>query len=77
MPTNILDLSAELATRKDKRILTSKQKMTILLRNSYIKQARLKRASEFHKKAYFDRMRDVGKITKRIEILEENMLRES
>lgn len=77
MPSNIVDLSAELATRQDKRILTPKQKMTVLLRNSYIKHSRLKRASEFHKKSYFDRIKDVEEITKRIEILEENMLRES
>ena len=75
MPSNVINLSAELEAREDSRALTQKQILTIELRNDYNKKARLRRAVEFHKVAYKHRVKDYLKIAKRIELQEEKLLR--
>ena len=52
MPSNVINLSAELEAREDSRALTPKQELTIELRNDYNEKARLRRAIEFHKVAH-------------------------
>ena len=76
MPSNVINLSAELEAREDSRALSPKQEITIELRNDYNKKARLRRAIEFHKVAHKHRLRDYVEIAKRIEIQEEKLLRE-
>ena len=75
MPSNVINLSAELEAREHRRTLTPKQELTIELRNDYNKKAGLRRAIEFHKIAYKHRVRDYLKIAKRIELQEEKLLR--
>ena len=75
MPSNVINLSAELEAREDSRALTPKQELTIELRNDYNEKARLRRAIEFHKVACKHRVKDYIKITKRIELQEEKLLR--
>jgi hypothetical protein len=75
MPSNVINLSAELAAREDNRALTPKQEITIELRNYYNKKARLRRAVEFHRIAHKHRVKDYLKIAKRIELQEEKLLR--
>ena len=75
MPSNVINLSAELAAREDNRALTPKQEITIELRNDYNKKARLRRAVEFHRIAHKHRVKDYLKIAKRIELQEEKLLR--
>ena len=67
MPSNVINLSAELEAREDSRALTPKQILTIELRNDYNEKARLRRAIEFHKVAYKHRVKDYIKIAERIE----------
>ena len=76
MPSNVINLSAELEAREDERALTPKQELTIELRNDYNKKARLRRAVEFHKVAYKHRVKDYAEIAKRIELQEEKLLRD-
>ena len=76
MPSNVINLSAELAAREDNRALTPKQEITIELRNYYNKKARLRRAVEFHRIAHKHRVKDYIKIAKRIELQEEKLLRD-
>ena len=76
MPSNVINLSAELEAREDSRALTPKQILTIELRNDYNKKAGLRRAIEFHKVAYKHRVKDYIKIAKRIELQEEKLLRD-
>ena len=73
MPSNVINLSAELEAREHRRTLTPKQELTIELRNDYNKKAGLRRAIEFHKIAYKHRVRDYLKIAKRIELQEEKL----
>jgi hypothetical protein len=75
MPSNVINLSAELEAREDSRALTHKQELTIKLRNDYNKKARLRRAVEFHRIAHKHRVKDYLKIAKRIELQEEKLLR--
>ena len=75
MPSNVINLSAELEAREDSRALTPKQELTIELRNDYNKKARLRRAIEFHKVAYKHRVKDYVEIAERIELKEEKLLR--
>jgi len=76
MPSNVINLSAELEAREDSRALTPKQILTIELRNDYNEKARLRRAVEFHKVAYKHRVKDYIKIAERIELQEEKLLRD-
>ena len=75
MPSNIINLSSELAAREDSRILTPKQELTIELRNDYNEKARLRRAIEFHKIAYKYRVKEYKELAGRIELQEEKLLR--
>ena len=74
MPSNIINLSSELAAREDSRILTPKQELTIELRNDYNEKARLRRAIEFHKVAYKHRVKEYKELAERIELQEEKLL---
>jgi hypothetical protein len=74
MPSNVINLSAELEAREDSRALTPKQELTIELRNDYNEKARLRRAIEFHKVAYKHRVKDYIKIAERIELQEEKLM---
>ena len=74
MPSNVINLSAELEAREHSCKLTPKQILTIELRNNYNEKARLKRAVEFHKVAYKHRVKDYVEIAKRIELQEEALL---
>ena len=76
MPSNIINLNVELASRQDHRALTPKQEMTIELRNDYNKKARVRRAIEFHKVAYKHRVKEYKEIAERIELQEEKLLKE-
>ena len=76
MPSNVINLNAELEAREDHRVLTPKQEMTIELRNDYNKKAGLRRAIEFHKVAYKHRVKEYKEIAERIELQEEKLLRE-
>ena len=75
MPSNVINLSTELAAREDSRILTPKQELTIELRNDYNEKARLRRAIEFHKVAYKHRVKEYKELAERIELQEEKLLR--
>ena len=75
MPSNVINLSTELAAREDPRILTQKQELTIELRNGYTEKARLRRAIEFHKIAYKHRVKEYKELAERIEFQEEKLLR--
>ena len=74
MPSNVINLSTELAAREDSRALTPKQELTIELRNDYNEKARLRRAIEFHKVAYKHRVKEYVEIADRIELQEEKLL---
>jgi hypothetical protein len=74
MPSNVINLNAKLAAREDHRALTPKQEISIKLRNHFIEQLRLKRAAEFHRLSYKQRVRDLVKLTELIEIQEERLL---
>ena len=74
MPSNVINLSAELEAREHRRTLTPKQELTIELRKDYNKKARLRRAIEFHKVAYKHRVKDYVEIAKRIELQEEKLV---
>ena len=74
MPSNVINLSAELEAREHRRKLTPKQEMTIRLRCDYDKKARLRRAVEFHKVAYKHRVKEYKEIAERIEFQEEKLL---
>ena len=75
MSSNVINLSIELASRKDHRALTEKQKLTIELRNHYIQEARLRRSVASHKLAYKQRLMEYVEIAERIERNEEKLLR--
>ena len=74
MPSNVINLSAELEAREDERVLTPKQEITVELRNHYNEQKRLMRALRFHKVAHKARMREYIELTERIELQEEALL---
>ena len=74
MPSNIINLNIELEARQDHRALTTKQEMTIELRNHYTEKASLRRVVEFHKVAYKHRVKDFIEIAERIERQEEKLL---
>ena len=74
MPSNVINLNIELASRQDHRALTRKQELTIELRNDYNQKVRLRRAVEFHKVAYKHRVKEYLEVTERIEHQEEKLL---
>jgi hypothetical protein len=74
MPSNVINLSTELAAREDSRALTPKQELTIELRNDYNEKARLRRAIEFHKVAYKHRVKEYVEVAERVELHEEKLL---
>ena len=74
MPSNVINLSDELAAREDERALTPKQKLIIELRNDYHEKLRLRRAVEFHKVAYKHRVSEYIKVAERIGLQEEKLL---
>ena len=74
MQSNIINLNLELEAREDHRALTPKQEISIKLRNHYIEQLRLKRAAEFHRLSYKQRVRNLVELTELIEIQEEMLL---
>ncbi len=75
MPSNIISLNIELASRQDHRALTPKQELTVELRNHYNQQTRLRRALRFHQVAYKKRVREYIEISECIELQEEKLLR--
>ena len=75
MPSNIINLNIELASRQDHRALTPKQELTVELRNHYNQQTRLRRALRFHQVAYKKRVREYIEISECIELQEEKLLR--
>jgi hypothetical protein len=74
MSSNVINLSIELASRKDHRALTEKQKLTIELRNHYIQEARLRRSVAAHKVAYKQRLIEYVEVAEWIERKEERLL---
>ena len=74
MPSNVINLSAELEAREDSRKLTPKQEITIRLRGCYATQSRLIKALSFHKLAYKKRSQEFIEVTERIKIHEEKLL---
>ena len=74
MPSNIINLNIELASRQDHRVLTEKQKLTIELRNHYLQEARLRRSVAFRKMAYKQRLIEYVEVAVRIERKEERLL---
>ena len=74
MPSNVINLSAELEAREDSRALTPKQETTIRLRGCYATQSRLIKALSFHKLAYKKRSQEFIEVTERIKIHEEKLL---
>jgi hypothetical protein len=74
MPSNVINLSAELEAREDERALTPKQEITVELRNHYNEQTRLMKALRFHKVAHKARMREYIKLTERIELQEKRLM---
>jgi len=74
MPSNVINLSAELEAREHRRTLTPKQEITIRLRGCYATQSRLIKALSFHKLAYKKRSQEFIEVTERIKIHEEKLL---
>ena len=74
MPSNVINLSTELAARQGYCALTLKQELTIKLRNNYSEKARLQRAVEFHMISYKQRVKEFKEIAERIELQEEKLL---
>ena len=74
MPSNIINLGAELAAREDSCALTPKQEIIIKLRNHYIEQAKQKRALTYHQVAYNERLKGYKELADNIEFLEERLL---
>ena len=74
MSSNVINLSIELASRKDHRALTEKQKLTIELRHHYIQEARLRRSVAAYKVAYKQRLIEYVEVAERIEREEERLL---
>ena len=57
MPSNVINLNAELAAREDTRALTLKQEITVELLNHNIDKQRLKKAIDFHRRAFQVRLK--------------------
>jgi|TARA_B110000879_G_scaffold207293_1_gene290730 hypothetical protein len=74
MLSNVISLNLELEARKDSRVLTPKQILTIELRGYCNEQSRLIKALSFHKLAYKKRSQEFIKITERIKAHEEKLM---
>ena len=74
MPSNVINLNAELAAREDTRALTFKQEITVQLRNHNIDQQRLKKAIDFHRRAFQVRLKQLEELNELIELQEGRLL---
>ena len=74
MQSNIINLNAELAAREDTRALTLKQEITVQLRNHNIEQQRLKKAIDFHRRAFQVRLKQLEELNELIELQEGRLL---
>ena len=74
MPSNIINLNAELAAREDTRALTLKQEITVQLLNHNIEQQRLKKAIDFHRRAFQVRLKQLEELNDLIELQEGRLL---
>ena len=74
MPSNVINLNAELAAREDTRALTLKQEITLQLRNHNIEQQRLKKAIDFHRRAFQVRLKQLEELNDLIELQEGRLL---
>ena len=70
MPSNVINLNAELAAREDTRALTLKQEITVQLLNHNIEQQRLKKAIDFHRRAFQVRLKQLEELNDLIELQE-------
>ena len=77
MPSNVINLNAELAAREDTRALTLKQEITVQLRNHNIEQRRLKKAIDFHRRAFQVRLKQLEELNDLIELQEEKLMKVS
>jgi hypothetical protein len=74
MQSNIINLNAELAAREDTRALTLKQEITVQLLNHNIEQQRLKKAIDFHRRAFQVRLKQLEELNDLIELQEGRLL---
>ena len=74
MPSNVINLNAELAAREDTRALTLKQEITVKLLNHNIEQQRLKKAIDFHTSAFQVRLKQLEELNDLIELQEGRLL---
>ena len=74
MPSNVINLNAELAAREDTRALTLKQEITVQLLNHNIEQQRLKKAIDFHRRAFQVRLKQLEELNELIELQEGRLL---
>ncbi|MDA1352089.1 MAG: hypothetical protein O2950_07350 [Proteobacteria bacterium] len=74
MPSNVINLNAELAAREDTRALTLKQEITVQLRNHNIDKQRLKKAIDFHRRAFQVRLKQLEELNDLIELQEGRLL---
>jgi len=74
MPSNVINLNTELAAREDTRALTLKQEITVQLRNHNIEQQRLKKAIDFHRRAFQVRLKQLEELNDLIELQEGRLL---
>ena len=74
MASNVINLNAELAAREDTRALTLKQEITVQLRNHNIEQQRLKKAIDFHRRAFQVRLKQLEELNDLIELQEGRLL---
>ncbi|HAU02334.1 MAG: hypothetical protein ABS23_11605 [SAR92 bacterium BACL16 MAG-120619-bin48] len=74
MPSNVINLNAELAAREDTRALTLKQEITVQLLNHNIEQQRLKKAIDFHRRAFQVRLKQLEELNDLIELQEGRLL---
>ena len=77
MPSNIINLNTELASRQDHRALTPKQELMVGMNNNYIELVRLKRAMCFHKLAHKQRSKEFLALAELVELQEEKLMRTS
>ena len=74
MPSNVINLNAELAAREDTRALTLKQEITVQLLNHNIEQQRLKKAIDFHRREFQVRLKQLEELNDLIELQEGRLL---
>ena len=74
MPSNVIYLNVELAAREDTRALTLKQEITVELLNHNIEQQRLKKAIDFHRRAFQVRLKQLEELNDLIELQEGRLL---